>query len=84
MFCRRWSGLPNDPEWPDNLEDLGFVSSIQQHLISRAAANSTRSSYFVNKDDEIRSIEDENYYFKYFLTMSERHNQRQRFHFNGT
>jgi hypothetical protein len=33
--------------------------------------------------DEIRSIEDPDYYFKYFLTKNERWNERQRFAFNG-
>lgn len=28
MFCRRWSGLPSDPEFPANITELGFVSSI--------------------------------------------------------
>jgi hypothetical protein len=80
MFCRRWSGLPSDPEFPANLTDLGFVSSIRK---AGAAANTILPSYFVNKEDEIRSIEDEDYYFKYFLTKNERHNVRQRFSFHS-
>ncbi|KAK3298587.1 Arb2 domain-containing protein [Chaetomium fimeti] len=38
--------------------------------------------YFINDIDEIRSIEDPDYYFKYFLTKNERWNERQRFAFN--
>ncbi|KAK4189756.1 Arb2 domain-containing protein [Podospora australis] len=38
--------------------------------------------YFVNEDDEIRSLEDPDYYFKYFLTKNHRWNDRQRFCFN--
>jgi hypothetical protein len=40
-------------------------------------------SYFINDVDEIRSIEDPDYYFKYFLTKNDRWNERQRFAFNG-
>ncbi|KAK4041973.1 Arb2 domain-containing protein [Parachaetomium inaequale] len=38
--------------------------------------------YFINDVDEIRSIEDPDYYFKYFLTKNDRWNERQRFAFN--
>ncbi|KFZ01189.1 hypothetical protein V501_10164 [Pseudogymnoascus sp. VKM F-4519 (FW-2642)] len=34
--------------------------------------------YFVNDDDEIRSIENPKYYFKYFINRTERYNERQR------
>ncbi|KAK3335465.1 Arb2 domain-containing protein [Cercophora scortea] len=61
MFRRRWSGLPADPVFPSNLEELG---------------------YFVNEVDEIRSRDDPDYYFKYFLTKNARWNDRQRFSFN--
>jgi len=57
--------------------------SSQRPGFARAVANTILPSYFVNKDDEIRSIEDEDYYFKYFLTRNERHNIRQRFSFHG-
>jgi hypothetical protein len=40
-------------------------------------------SYFINDIDEIRSIEDSDYYFKFFLTKNDRWNERQRFAFNG-
>ncbi|CAN8100203.1 unnamed protein product [Discula destructiva] len=61
MFRRRWSGLPDDPDFPADLEKLG---------------------YFVNDQDEIRSIKDPKYYFDYFHSKSMRHNDRQRFAFN--
>ncbi|KAK4149289.1 hypothetical protein C8A00DRAFT_38107 [Chaetomidium leptoderma] len=38
--------------------------------------------YFINDIDEIRSVEDPDYYFKYFLTKNERWNECQRFAFN--
>ncbi len=43
----------------------------------------SRPSYFIHDIDEIRSIEDSDYYFKYFLTKNTRWNERQRFAFNG-
>ncbi|GJC84555.1 hypothetical protein ColLi_07393 [Colletotrichum liriopes] len=73
MFRRRWSGLPKDPVFSSNLKDLG-----QGFLLSRQ----NLQSYFVNDQDEIRNIENPNYYFKYFLTKNGRVNDRQRFHFN--
>lgn len=39
--------------------------------------------YFVNSDDEIRSIENPNCYFKFFTSRNTRVNERQRFAFNG-
>ncbi|KAL2136014.1 hypothetical protein VTI74DRAFT_5901 [Chaetomium olivicolor] len=38
--------------------------------------------YFVNDIDEIRSIDNPDYYFKYYLTKNTRWNDRQRFAFN--
>ena len=43
----------------------------------------TPSRYFVNDVDEIRSIQDPNAYFHYFINRNERVNDRQRFYFNG-
>ena len=40
-------------------------------------------SYFVNDEDEIRSIENPDYYFKFFLNKNERINKRQRFEFDS-
>ncbi|KAJ9155322.1 Arb2 domain-containing protein [Pleurostoma richardsiae] len=39
--------------------------------------------YFVNDEDEVRSIADPKFYFKYLLSRNERWNDRQRFAFNG-
>ncbi|KAI0169810.1 Arb2 domain-containing protein [Hypoxylon sp. FL1284] len=61
MFRRLWSDLPSDPEYPVDLEKLG---------------------YFINEDDEVRSIEDPNAYFKYFINRNPRWNERQRFALN--
>ncbi|KAK4102927.1 hypothetical protein N658DRAFT_551505 [Parathielavia hyrcaniae] len=38
--------------------------------------------YFINNIDEIRSIENQDYYFKYFISKNDRWNVRQRFAFN--
>ncbi|RYP77712.1 hypothetical protein DL769_003332 [Monosporascus sp. CRB-8-3] len=38
--------------------------------------------YFINEDDEVRSIENPDCYFKYFLSRNERYNERQRFAMN--
>ncbi|KAI3326966.1 Arb2 domain-containing protein [Xylariaceae sp. AK1471] len=38
--------------------------------------------YFINKDDEVRSIENEDNYFKFFINRNERWNDRQRFAMN--
>ncbi|RYO79930.1 hypothetical protein DL762_007903 [Monosporascus cannonballus] len=38
--------------------------------------------YFINEDDEVRSIENPDYYFKYFLSRNGRYNERQRFAMN--
>ncbi|KAI1749270.1 Arb2 domain-containing protein [Xylaria castorea] len=38
--------------------------------------------YFINKDDEVRSIEDEDNYFKYFISRNMRVCDRQRFAMN--
>ncbi len=40
--------------------------------------------YFINGDDEIRSIEDPDYYFKFFIDRNPRVCARQRFDFNRT
>ncbi|CRK23375.1 hypothetical protein BN1708_003650 [Verticillium longisporum] len=39
--------------------------------------------YFINEDDEIRSVADPDRYFKYWIDKNMRVNGRQRFHFNG-
>ncbi|KAK0632239.1 Arb2 domain-containing protein [Immersiella caudata] len=45
-------------------------------------SNLLELGYFVNNDDEIRSIEDPDCYFKYHATKNERWNERQSFAFN--
>lgn len=40
------------------------------------------TSYFINEDDEVRSIENPNNYFKYYLSRNPRWNDRQRFAMN--
>ncbi|CAJ0548803.1 Ff.00g024160.m01.CDS01 [Fusarium sp. VM40] len=42
----------------------------------------TGLGYFLNDQDEIRSIENPDCYFKYFANKNSRVNERQRFHFN--
>jgi hypothetical protein len=88
MFRRRWSGLPADPIFASNLKELGYVLPPPPPLPSERSlpsvlTHSPLPSYFINDIDEIRSIEDPDYYFKYFLTKNERWNERQRFAFNG-
>ncbi|KAI1494538.1 Arb2 domain-containing protein [Biscogniauxia mediterranea] len=39
--------------------------------------------YFVNEDDEVRSIENPDYYFKFFINRNQRWNERQRFAMNA-
>ncbi|KAJ4324002.1 hypothetical protein N0V84_004096 [Fusarium piperis] len=39
--------------------------------------------YFVNDEDEIRSIEDPDCYFQFFISKNMRVNERQRFHFDA-
>ncbi|RSL81021.1 hypothetical protein CEP51_006157 [Fusarium floridanum] len=39
--------------------------------------------YFVNDEDEIRSIKDPDCYYKFFISKNMRVNERQRFHFNA-
>lgn len=41
----------------------------------------SRARYFINDNDEIRSIENPDCYFKYMINRNDRINYRQRFHF---
>lgn len=45
---------------------------------------SNENRYFVNDDDEIRSIKDPDSYFKFYINKNQRINQRQRFEFDRT
>lgn len=56
----------------DHDHDLTIVSSTKQ-----------RSSYFINEDDEIRSIENRDNYFQFFISRNPRWNDRQRYAMNG-
>lgn len=102
MFRRRWSGLPEDPDFPIDLEKLGQVfqkppGPSQKHSLGNTSYDvvspcnyqtnlltaSAPHSYFIQPEtDEIRSIANPNFYFNYFRTKNERHNDRQRFAFN--
>ncbi|KAI9882206.1 MAG: hypothetical protein M1823_006046 [Watsoniomyces obsoletus] len=57
MYRRLSNSLPPDPEFPADLEKLG---------------------YFLNSDDEIRSIEDPTQFFEYFINRNERYNEKNR------
>ncbi|RYP13594.1 hypothetical protein DL767_010666 [Monosporascus sp. MG133] len=57
-------------KWSGLPADPVFLSDLQ------------KLGYFINEDDEVRSIENPNYYFKYFLTRNGRYNERQRFAMN--
>lgn len=84
MFRRRWSGLPADPVFPADLKTLGYALLISTSIEYQCIHTYSRHSYFVNDDDEIRSIDDPNNYFKFFICKNERWNERQRFAMNGT
>ena len=81
MFRRRWSGLPEDAAFPATMGELGLV--CVGHLCPPLLALTRAPRYFVNDEDEIRSIENPNAYFKYFVNKNQRVNDRQRFCFNG-
>ncbi|KAK5626804.1 hypothetical protein RRF57_002519 [Xylaria bambusicola] len=57
-------------KWSSLPEDPKFKSNLKD------------LGYFINKDDEVRSIENEDDYFKYFLNRNSRINDRQRFAMN--
>ncbi|KAI0521609.1 hypothetical protein F5B22DRAFT_595658 [Xylaria bambusicola] len=57
-------------KWSSLPEDAEFKSNLKD------------LGYFVNKDDEVRSIENEDDYFKFFLSRNPRINDRQRFAMN--
>lgn len=62
---------------------LGPLCFCLSNALSASVLTDTgRASYYVNEIDEIRSITNPKFYFKYFLTKNERHNDRQRFAFN--
>lgn len=81
MFRRLWPALPKDAEFPSDLEGLGYVTVRFDTFLD---AYLTFIRYFVHENDEIRSIENPDNYFKFFINRNPRVNQRQRFEFNGT
>ncbi|KAM0201287.1 hypothetical protein ACHAPI_002162 [Fusarium lateritium] len=58
----------------------GSRFSISQAFRSRY--NPSSNQYFLNDQDEIRSIDNPDCYFKFFANKNSRINERQRFHFN--
>ncbi|GAB0140747.1 hypothetical protein EsHS_00001360 [Epichloe bromicola] len=80
MFRRLWPGLPKDAEFPSDLEGLGYVTVRFDNFLD---AYLTLIRYFVHENDEIRSIENPDNYFKFFINRNPRVNQRQRFEFNA-
>ncbi|PSS03213.1 hypothetical protein BD289DRAFT_478685 [Coniella lustricola] len=52
MFRRRWSGLPEDPEFPTDLEKLGyFINEIDE--IRSCADPNLYFNYFIDKNSRI-------------------------------
>lgn len=81
MFRRHWSGLPKDAAFPSDLKGLGCVSPESPTSQTIRRLNCRR--YFINDKDEIRSIENPDNYFNFYLDRNERINQRQRFQFDS-
>ncbi|KFA53938.1 hypothetical protein S40293_01775 [Stachybotrys chartarum IBT 40293] len=82
MFRRLWSGLPADVSFPDSLKGLGYVNIARAQDTSGRLLIGWVGRYFVNAEDEIRSIENADNYFKFFINRNPRINDRQRFHFD--
>ncbi|KAJ3494088.1 hypothetical protein NLG97_g4302 [Lecanicillium saksenae] len=88
-------GSDGTPSMGSSFSDLDDASVTQSALEEALASHmhgagsrfsisqAFRSSYFVNDEDEIRSIADSDYYFNYFLSRNPRVNQRQRFEFDA-
>lgn len=53
------------------------------HDLTTVSSTKHPSSYFVNEDDEIRSIENSDNYFQFFISRNPRWNDRQRYAMNG-
>lgn len=58
-------------------------SNLGEFLLFQMKWPLIMASYFINEDDEIRSIEDDRYYFHYFIDKNTRLNDCQRYAFNG-
>ncbi|KAI1343579.1 Arb2 domain-containing protein [Xylariaceae sp. FL0016] len=57
-------------KWSGLPEDPHFPSDLKE------------LGYFINDEDEVRSIEEPDYYFKFFINRNMRYNDRQRFGMN--
>lgn len=79
MFRRHWSGLPKDVSYPADLEKLGYAPLLLPSFTHRVLIF---FRYFINEEDEVRSVEDPDYYFKAFPDRNERVNWRHRFAFD--
>ncbi|EEY15717.1 mitochondrial 40S ribosomal protein MRP2 [Verticillium alfalfae VaMs.102] len=76
--------VPPQVVWSPQRLSLSFQSQgpwVSQTLVGATLSN--RHRYFINEDDEIRSVTDPDRYFKYWIDKNMRVNGRQRFHFNG-
>lgn len=80
MFRRLTFGLPKDPVFPHDLKGLGQDPPPSD---SQFLCTDNPPRYFVNEEDEIRSIENPKAYFKFFITRNDRHNCVQREAMNG-
>ncbi|KAM3558039.1 hypothetical protein ARSEF4850_004780 [Beauveria asiatica] len=88
-------GSDETPSMGSSFSDLDDASVTQSALEEALASHmhgagsrfsisqAFRSRYFVNDEDEIRSIADPDYYFNYFLSRNSRVNLRQRFQFDA-
>ncbi|KAM3530816.1 hypothetical protein MY4038_004752 [Beauveria bassiana] len=88
-------GSDGTPSMGSSFSDLDDASVTQSALEEALASHmhgagsrfsisqAFRSRYFVNDEDEIRSIADPDYYFNYFLSRNPRVNLRQRFQFDA-
>lgn len=92
MYRRLSSSLPQDPVFPADLKELGCVSQLSlcgyihpgMMRCEDARVNffpervGFVDSYFVNDQDEVKSIADPTKDFTYYINKNERYNERQR------
>ena len=81
MFRRVDLNLPEDPEYPHDLNALGYV--VVPELLSSARrcrpSSYTKSHrFFINKDDEIKQIADPSQDFNYYVDRNERYNEKRK------
>ena len=53
------------------------------HDLTTASSTKQPFSYFINGDDEIRSVENSDHYFQFFISRNPRWNDRQKYAMNG-